>query len=157
MVVLHFGAKGITAWDFLLGNNHQALQESFIVTTCASFKFFGYCYIYILYSLLFLSMIDIFLGLIMMIPGIRRNSFMALLYKTFLIVFGFYQLVCYLVTIVFMILYFVAMGKTGISFEEFFTSQSQNPVFWLTLVTFFILAIISMVKLMSYKNYSRPQ
>lgn len=157
MAVLHFGAEGTTAWNFLLGENHQLLQTAFIKTTCAGFNFLGYAFIYILYAMLFLSMIDIFLCLIMLIPAIRRNYFMALLYKTFLIFFGFFTLLCYLLTLIFMIAYFVSVGKAGVSFGDFFTSeQSSNPIFWITISMFFITAIISMIKLMAYKNYRRP-
>jgi len=157
MAILNFGAEGTTAWNFLLGANYESLQAEFIATTCANFKFFGYCIIYILYSMLFLSLIDIFLCLIMLIPSIRKNSFMALLYKTFLIFFGFFELLCYLFTLVFMILYFVAFGSAGVSIGDFFTSlQIENPVFWISIVTFLVTASISMAKLMAYKNYRRP-
>ena len=155
--IFHFGAENTTAWDFLLGSNYESLQAGFISGICANFKFFGYCFIYILYASLFLAFIDIFLCIIMFIPSIRKNSFMALLYKTFLIVFGFFGLLCYLLTLVFMILYFVAVGKAGISFRDFFTTAQQSqPIFWITIIMFVITASIAMIKLMAYKNYSRP-
>lgn len=157
MVFLHFGVEGTTAWNFLLGENHQVIQTEFIKTSCAGFSFFGYAFIYILYTMLFLSMIDIFLSLIMFIPTIRKNYFMALLYKTFLVFFGVFQFLCYLLTLIFMIIYFVAMGNAGISFTDFFTiEQSTKPIFWITISMFFLTVIISMTKIMAYRNYRRP-
>ena len=157
MVLINFGADKTTAWNFLLGSSHESLQANFIATTCAGFSFIGYCFIYVLYSILILSMIDIALCLVMLIPTIRKNFFMALLYKTFLIFFGFFELLCYLITLVFMILYFVSVGRAGVSIGDFFTSiQVSNPVLWITLITFFITVVISMVKLMAYRNYKRP-
>ena len=157
MAVLHFGVEGTTAWKFLLGENHQILQTEFIKTSCTNFSFFGYAFIYILYAMLFLSLIDIFLCLIMFIPSIRRNYFMALLYKTFLIFFGAFQLLCYLFTLTFMVIYFVSVGRAGVSFVDFFTSlQTAKPIFWISISMFFLTVIISMTKLMAYRNFKRP-
>ena len=157
VLLINFSESGLTTAMFLVGDDYQIFQDHFINSVCLDYPFMGYLFISVLYAVVFITIIDLILSPIMFIPAVRKNSFMALLYKTFLIFYGIIQILLCIVAIIFSFFYFAYCSRSGLNAAEFFDAQNNTPVFAMLIISIISLAGMGGLKLVAYRSYKRPE
>lgn len=157
VLFVHFSESGLKTVMFLVGDDYQVFQDHFINTTCLDYPFMGYLFIVVLYAVMFITLIDLIISPLMFIPAVRKNSFMALLYKTFLIFYGIIQILLCILAIIFSFFYFAYCSRSGLSVAEFFDAQNNAPIFAILIISILSLGAMGGLKLVTYRNYKRPE
>lgn len=133
----------VTAFGLLFGENFSQVQQFFISNS--AFPILSSLFVFSMYFIFALAIVDIILNSIMFIPSIQRNAFMAILYKTFLMFYG----------IILIIL--AVFGAIFLGFSIFSNGIHNNlsPLLifagYLTLIPL----IQSMFKVSAYNNFKR--
>lgn len=136
--------SSVTILEFLFSHDCNAHQLDFLSTI--SHAHIGQLVIFSLYFIFSLAIMDVVLNLIMTLPGIRNNSFIAICYKTFLI---FYAIILLFITLIGALYFFHILLSRQIDISNLHLILTLVLI---TAVPFFQ----SVFKITAYHKYKRP-
>ncbi len=138
-------SSNLTAFGLLFGKNYNQFQLAFL--SQVPYPTLGEMFVFSMYFIFCLAIIDVILSLIMFIPSIQRNSFMAILYKTFLMFYGIILIMLASFGIAFLVFYLVTHG---------FNANNLSPIIMFAGYLTLIPIVQCIFKTTAYNKFKRP-